>query len=251
MLGPELTSVIAAPVPIFRAESVVLTVAGDGAAPELGTTGLESLNVHRDGRGDPVSVDVPARSTDSVLTLPQNLNGVWSATLDGEALEAERMNGWMQGWRLPAGEAGTVSLAAAPNTAFVALLGAGAVGVLLVLALVAWPRRRTRKVELPPLVAGRPGLTDLVLVLGTGALVTGWWGLAGTAAALLLGRLGHRAGSAWGWLAGLALVVGSLALGYDELTRRSWAVTWSQAWMLGAACLAVAALAGRRVSPPQ
>jgi arabinofuranan 3-O-arabinosyltransferase len=44
-------------------------------------------------------------------------------------------------------------------------------------------------------------------------------------------------------MAGLALLVGGLALGWDWLTRQSWVVTWSQAWTLAAVCLLVASLA--------
>jgi arabinofuranan 3-O-arabinosyltransferase len=195
-------------------------------------------------------VGLPARTSDAVLTLPQNVNAGWAATLDGKQLEPVRMDGWKQGWRVPAGAAGTVELTYRPALPFALLLIAGAVLALAVLAVAAWPRRRaarpaTDSAESPPAADGRAGVPDLVVALGAGALLAGWWGLVGTAAAVVLGLVLRRA-SAWPWLAGLSLVTGALALSADWITRRSWAVTWSQAWLLAAVCLAVAALAGQR-----
>ena len=239
-LTPQSTSLLVPPTPLFRVDSVTLSHS-DAAEPEP-----TAVDIHRDDRGSPTTADLPARTSGSVLTLPQNINDGWSADLDGHGLEAVRMDGWKQGWRVPAGEAGTAELSYRPGTAFAVLLGIGLVTVLGVLVVALWPRRRRRRVEgAPALRAGRPGILDVGVSLVAGGLLAGWWGIAGMVVAIVLGTMLRRF-TGWGWLSGLALVVGGLALGTDRVARESWAVTWSQAWVLGAACLTVAALAALR-----
>jgi arabinofuranan 3-O-arabinosyltransferase len=184
-----------------------------------------------------------------VLTLPQNVNDGWVATWHGEPLPEQRVDGWKQGWRLPAGEAGTVTLRYEPAGTFTGLLVAGAVLAVACLLGLGWSLLRERRGpsarELPPLHTGRPGPLDVVVAVVAGGLLTGWWGLAGVVAAVGLG-VAWRRFQGWPVLAGLALLVGSLALSWSAITDRSWAVTWSQGWSLAAVCLAVAALAQLR-----
>ncbi|HEU5038321.1 MAG TPA: alpha-(1-_3)-arabinofuranosyltransferase family protein [Nocardioides sp.] len=240
LLTQQATSLLALPNPLFRFDSATLAHENVPVRPPA------PVDVAHTGNGTPREVDLPARPRASVLTLPQNVNAGWQATLGGKRLDAVRMDGWKQGWRVPAGESGTVSLSYRPALPFTILFIAGVVMALVVLAIAVWPRRRPVAAQAPPLAAGRPGVPDLVVVLGAGALLAGWWGLAGVAAGLVLG-LAMRRFAGWPWLAGGALVTGALALSTDRLTRQSWAVSWSQAWLLAAVCLTVAALAARRV----
>lgn len=240
LLTQQATSLLALPNPLFRFDSATL------AHENVPVRSPEAVDVARTGNGTPRAVDLPARPRASVLTLPQNVNSGWQATLGGQRLTPVRMDGWKQGWRVPAGEAGTLSLSYRPALPFTVLFVAGLVLALVVLAIAVWPRRRpAAAAEPPPLAAGRPGLPDLVVVLGAGALLAGWWGLAGVAAGVVLG-LAVRRFAGWPWLAGAALVTGALALSADRITRQSWAVTWSQAWLLAAVGLTVAALAAQR-----
>ncbi|QWF24238.1 DUF3367 domain-containing protein [Nocardioides sp. LMS-CY] len=243
-LDAEPTSVLAVPT-LLRAET--LTLAAAGSEP---SSPLSGGAVRRDARGTPDAVDVPARDAATVLTLPQNVNAGWLATLDGQELSATRTDGWKQAWRLPAGGAATVELTYRPAVPFVALLGLSALAVLGVLGVALWPRRGGRR-ESPGLRTGRVGLLDVVVALGSGALLAGWWGLGGTALALVVARVLRRTFEGWAWLAGLAVLGGALALSVDVLTDRSWATTWSQAWVLGAVCLLAAGLAvgGRPAGP--
>jgi arabinofuranan 3-O-arabinosyltransferase len=239
-LAAESTALLVPPTPVFRADSVTLEARDAPAASVLG-----GVVVHRDDRGSPTSVEVPARSTATVLTLPQNLNAGWTATLDGTELRVQRVDGWKQGWRLPPGPSGTVTLHYAPATPFVMLLAAGLGTALLVLVVALWPRRHAVRESAPVLQPGRPGLSDVVVVVGAGALLAGWWGLAAVVAAVVVGIVWRRV--EWGWLAGLALLVGGLGLSQEQIAERSWALTWSQAWILGAVGLLVAALPALRV----
>ena len=240
LLTPQSTSILALPNGLFRADSVTLSHE-NAAEPPAGV-----VDVQRDGRRVPTSVDLPARADASVLTLPQNVNDGWSASLDGDQLDPVRVDGWKQGWRVPAGEEGSVELSYRPGTAFSVLLGAGVVALVGVLLVAVLPRRRRpTRPDAAALSAGRPGVLDVGVALVAGGLLAGWWGIAGMLAALAAGLVFRRF-TGWGWLAGLALVVGGLALGTDRITRETWAVTWSQAWVLGAACLTVAGLAALR-----
>jgi arabinofuranan 3-O-arabinosyltransferase len=229
---------------LFRVDSLTLRRAGST------TTGVtRAVTVTRDGRGTPTSVTVPDRSTDTLLTLPQNFNEGWTATWHGEELPAQRVDGWKQGWRLPAGSAGAVTLGFAPARTFTWLLGVGAVLVgvcVLAVAWLWWRDRRGLGAQLAPaLRTGRPGLLDATVAAAAGGLLCGWWGLAGVATAIGLG-LALRRFQGWPVLAGLSILVASLALAWAPITDRTWAVSWSQGWSLAAVCCAVAGLASLR-----
>jgi arabinofuranan 3-O-arabinosyltransferase len=250
------TDVLAAPSSLFRVDS--LTLQRVQTATSSGASGSGPLTtvvpVARDGRGDPTAVRVPARSQPTVLSLPQNLNAGWTAAWRGHQLPVQRVDGWRQGWLLPAGGSGTVTLRFAPAGTFTALLLAGA-GLLVLMALglgLAVLRARRRgsvTASLPALGAARPGVLDLVIAVAAGGLLCGWWGLGGVAAAVAVGLLVPRF-AGWSLLAAVLTLVGSLALSWSVITDRSWAVTWSQAWSLAAVCCAVGALAAlRRLGP--
>ncbi len=128
-------------------------------------------------------VDVPARDEPTLLVVPENTNPGWTATLDGDVLEAVAVDGWQQGYVLPPGPAGTVALDFAPGSLYRTALLAGGGAVLLLVVLAAVPARR-------PAPAGRPGrpprewLLALGLVGGT-ALIGGVVGLGLLALAVL------------------------------------------------------------------
>ena len=241
-LAPQAAhTLLAPPSALFRVDTVTLRHAGAGVA----TTRPVSVDV--DGRGQPTSVDLPARDTDTLLTLQQNTNDAWEATLDGKRLPSVRVAGWKQGYLVPAGAAGTVRLTVPADRSFLALLGAGAAGVVgcALVVLVPLVRRRRVATDLRALATGRPGLLDAAVAVAAGGLLVGWWGLGACAAGLLLGRLLRQRFDGWAVLAGLTFLVASLAMTWSELNARSWAVEWTQAWSLVAVAAAVAALAGR------
>lgn len=243
LLSQQATSLLALPSALFRLDSATLSRDDAAAAP---TTPVQ---VDRDGSGSPSAVDLDRRDSDGVLTLPQNINAGWSAALGGKDLRPVRMDGWKQGWRVPAGDAGRVSLTYTPASPFTLLLGIGALALVVVALVAFWPRRRPPP-EREPLVAGRPGVLDVVVVVVAGGLLAGWWGLAATGIGIALG-LGLRRFDGWSWLAGLALLAGALSLSTERLTRQSWAVTWSQAWSIAAVGFLVAALAALRARTPR
>lgn len=108
-----------------------------------------------------------------ILATTENTNDGWEATLAGTTLKPVRVDGWRQGWILPAGAAGTVMLAYSPNRPHRAGLGLGAMGLLALLAGSVLPGRRTRSTRLP---TERPLPTWLLVGLGAGVgLALGGW----------------------------------------------------------------------------
>ena len=57
--------------------------------------------------------------------LPENANDGWRATLGGRELTPLRVDGWMQGYLLPAGDGGRVTMEFTPNRLYQAGLGIG------------------------------------------------------------------------------------------------------------------------------
>jgi arabinofuranan 3-O-arabinosyltransferase len=141
----------------------------------------------------PVSTGVwgPARrevriadaTTSRVLVVPESINTGWVARAGaGTRLTPVAVNGWQQGWVVPAGTSGTITLTFAPNSLYRAGL-AGGLALLPLLALMAWwpPRRRPDDPEARP---WSPGLWAAAAMLAAGAVIAGAVGVAVFAAAL-------------------------------------------------------------------
>jgi arabinofuranan 3-O-arabinosyltransferase len=232
-------TVIGAPTAGLRVDSVTLT--RTGAHLRAGTP----VGVDRDSSGAPTSLSVPARSAPALVSLPQNINPGWVATLDGKDLPVQRVDGWQQGWMLPAGPAATVHLHFAPTRLFDALLVAGVVLAGAVLVAASPLGRRRGAADLPPLGAGRVSLVDAALVVAAASLLTGYAGLAAVAGVWLLARRFPRF-DGWGIVAAVALLVAVAGLTWGPLKSQSWVVYWAQAWsMVAVACVAVSVLAPR------
>jgi arabinofuranan 3-O-arabinosyltransferase len=79
------------------------------------------------------------------LEMHQNANAGWTATLNGLPLTSVRLDGWQQGFVVPAGAGGVVTLTFAPVGVYHAWIILSAVGALFLIS-VAFARRRRRKV---------------------------------------------------------------------------------------------------------
>ncbi|MEU9730318.1 alpha-(1-_3)-arabinofuranosyltransferase family protein [Streptomyces sp. NPDC048002] len=124
----------------------------------------------------------------SYLTTYENFNDGWRAELNGEELTPVRLDGWQQGWRIPAGEGGTVKLSYEPAVTYEAgLIGSG-VGLAALVGLALWRRREPNADEpqpVPPLPGLWLGTVALTLVA---AVIAGWFALLVPALALLARR---------------------------------------------------------------
>jgi arabinofuranan 3-O-arabinosyltransferase len=137
------------------------------------------------------SVDVNT-GQDSYLTVNENFNAGWRATIGGRTLHAVRLDGWRQAWVVPAGTSGTVHLTYGPDRVYRAALfsGLGLLPLLLIAGL--WPARLTplrSRVRAGPKVARAHGrviaiageVTAIVVAAGVGYWAVGAAG-AGVAA---------------------------------------------------------------------
>lgn len=138
-------------------------------------------------RPDPTTLvaEVPSASEPTLLVIPQNHSEGWQAhDEDGSELTPVRMNGWQQGWVLPAGGDRTVTATFAPDKAYRMFLGGGALLVLLVVVLTLWPATHSGS---PLLAARRPrGWGWNITVLAALAWIAGPVGALAGGAALLL-----------------------------------------------------------------
>lgn len=191
--GGDLRVTVAA-TPLWRPESVRLRGAeGLPAATPRPVTVRRWDAEHR-------TLAVPAAATARLLVVHENANPGWRATVAGRPLTNVRVDGWQQGWVLPAGPAGTVELTFAPGTGYRLALVLGGVLLLGVAALAA-PRRRRRAatgdVPVPDAAPApvRAGMSRPALVTAAAALVVagGWWAAAALCLAGLVARRSRRA----------------------------------------------------------
>jgi arabinofuranan 3-O-arabinosyltransferase len=130
-------------------------------------------------------VDVPASQGSRILVVPESINSGWTArTADGTTLTPVTVNGWQQGWVVPAGAAGTISLSFGANAVYRAGI-AGGLALLPILALLALvPPRRPP----PPADPARPwrpnAVATGVAILAVGAVIAGVAGVVVMGAAI-------------------------------------------------------------------
>lgn len=151
-------------------------------------------------RWDPTQreVAVAASSAPRILELGENANPGWIASISGQDLVPVRVDGWRQGWWLPAGLSGTAAIEFAPDGAYRWGLAVGAAAALLLLVLALGRRRPgVTRADVPT-----GGFVEGALVLGAvlAALLVG--GIPGAVAAFI----GAGLGAVWrrAWVAAVA-----------------------------------------------
>ncbi len=119
-----------------------------GATAPTGTAGGVATTALTTTRQIRVVDWAPARRTVDVgpgasayLQVSQNYNPGWVATLDGRTLPSIQLDGWQQGWRIPAGPGGTVTMTFRPDTPYRVGLGLGAIFLVLLACLALFGRR--------------------------------------------------------------------------------------------------------------
>jgi arabinofuranan 3-O-arabinosyltransferase len=129
-------------------------------------------------------VRLPEATTTRVLVVPESINPGWVArTGTGTRLTPIGVNGRQQGWVVPAGTSGTITLTFAPNSLYRAGL-AGGLALLPLLALMAWRPGRRRHRDDPPARPWTLGPWAAVALLSAGGLVAGVVGVVVFGAAL-------------------------------------------------------------------
>ena len=169
----------------------------------------------------------------AVLSVPENANAGWVATMDGRPLSRVRVDGWQQAWLVPAGAGGTVSLTFAPDAQYRRGLAIGGVATLVLLGSVLVPGRRRPvdvraggrrwiPVALVALLALLGGMLPVVLLIACLLARTLWppaprvlafGGAAVACVVAVTGRvLDHGQAWAYGWVSQAALLLAAAAV---------------------------------------
>lgn len=169
--------ILLATTPLWTAGGIVLR--DDSAATPLDAAAGDA--VVRQWGSTSRKVQVGARSTDSVLVVHENVNAGWQAKLDGVALRPVTIDGWQQGYVVPPGSAGVVTIDFGPQRPFRAALLLGVLGICLLGLLALIPARR-RGVPRPMVASGRLlvpvlGLATAVAIAGTVIGCVMWLGV--------------------------------------------------------------------------
>ncbi|BBX64651.1 membrane protein [Mycobacterium saskatchewanense] len=198
----------------------------DGA--ELSTTAAQSLSAVT--HSAPVGawgetrreIRTPASDRSRLLVIPESVNPGWVArTHTGARLTPVAVNGWQQGWVVPAGDPGTITLTFASDTLYRAGLAVGLALLPLLAVLAFWRTRRHRDDDDPPAVPWTPGAWAAVAALAAGAVVAGAAGVAVMGAALGL-SYALRGNERLLSRVTVALGAGGLILAGAVLSRHPW-----------------------------
>ncbi|OBA70413.1 hypothetical protein A5641_13020 [Mycobacterium sp. 1554424.7] len=164
-------------------------------------------------------VRASASSAPRLLVIPESLNPGWVArTGAGARLTPVAVNGWQQGWVVPAGDAGTITLTFASNSLYRAGLAFGLALLPLLAALALWRTRRGRTDDTPAR-PWAPGPWAAVGALAAGAVIAGAAGLVVAGAAL---GLRYFASPRWRDGVTILLSAGGLILAGAALSRHPW-----------------------------
>ncbi|MBO2448319.1 DUF3367 domain-containing protein [Actinomadura barringtoniae] len=192
----------------YRIDSAVV---GNTAGPD---DGPQPVQIRKWSAGSrEVAVDAAKRS---FLTVNENFNTGWKATVGGNELRPVRLDGWKQGWVVPAGTNGVVKLTYTPDRAQRIVVVAGLNLLLVLLLVVLIPMRNGRERRPLPLVAGTgwPVWAAVGLAAVTGLWVAGIPGVAVTgAAAVLFAWARTRTSRALRFLASPWLIAGVMIAG--------------------------------------
>lgn len=156
----------------------------------------------------------------AVLRVPENPNPGWRATLGGRALTPVRVDGWQQGYLVPPGAGGLVTLEFLPDATYrTALVLGGALAGLLLLLTVAtlWGGRRLpnrQPADWPGSPSPQPAVVAAAALLGL--VLGGPCVAAGLLAGVLLTARGQRPVLTGGVLVAAAAVLAAAvsALGW-------------------------------------
>ncbi len=152
----------------FIVDGVQLSGPAADEVRQAATTGVVAGEWTPDRR----ALTIPGTETQRVLVVPESRNPGWQARLaDGTVLTPVSINGWQQGWVIPAGTSGTVTLSFGSNTLYRAGLAGGLALLPMLAALALVSRRRTT--DSPPVPTWALGPWAAGAAVLAGALISG------------------------------------------------------------------------------
>lgn len=161
----------------------------DGPLEERLSTAPQATAEISHWSSDRRELEVPRSPAARILVVPESINPGWVAhTPDGAALTPVVVNGWQQGWVVPAGQQGTITLSFPSDGPYRTVLATGLALLPLLLALALVPARRPVSAAVP----ARPWNSRLLAggaLVAAAALIAGLGGVAVVCGALALGRL--------------------------------------------------------------
>ena len=124
----------------FAVTDLSLTEAGpDGTAGPGGSAAPGASRTVTAGRWQPDQRRLTiGPGPASYLEVHENYNAGWAATLNGHALRAVYLDGWQQGFVVPAGAGGTITLSFRPAASYHLALVVSLLALAVLLGLVAW-----------------------------------------------------------------------------------------------------------------
>ncbi len=148
---------------VLEPQQLILHRADAQVPPRPATTApvalIEASSEHR-------IVTVHDSDVDQVLVVHENANPGWRATLAGRELLPVRLEGWQQGWIVPAGAGGEVDLRFTPGNPYRVALSIGLV-LLLLLAALATIDLRLRRRQRSAVASGQAAALATAATLGT------------------------------------------------------------------------------------
>jgi arabinofuranan 3-O-arabinosyltransferase len=152
-----------------------------------GTQSLTPTKWTRDRR----TVTVPERAEDSFLAVDENINAGWRATFGGKNLKPVTIDGWKQGFVVPKGAAGVLTMTFAPSRAFSWSLGVGFALLLALIVTIGILIRRRVGTGVAIRSAYSPVVHSVMLIAGLG-LIGGTAGAAAAVLAVALSQVARR-----------------------------------------------------------
>ncbi|MGV9825996.1 alpha-(1-_3)-arabinofuranosyltransferase domain-containing protein [Gordonia sp. NPDC003429] len=171
------------PGPAFTVDTVGLDAGGDFGAAAPAAARAPTVDAWSPTRR---SLDIDTAAAQRLLVVPESTNPGWQARLGGQTLRPVVINGWEQGWVIPAGASGHVDLTFRYDSLYRWSLAIGFALLATLFVIAVLPLRRHR--DSPP----EPGVADRPLPLAAAGMatagwlaaswvLTGWWGVAATA----------------------------------------------------------------------
>jgi arabinofuranan 3-O-arabinosyltransferase len=175
-----------------------LSQAAGGAQPLSPSTWTRS---HR-------TVPVPARAEDSFLAVDENINAGWRATFAGKSLTPVTIDGWKQGFVVPKGAAGVITLTYGPARTFTWSLGLGFALLGGLMVAIGFLTRRRAGVGVAIRSTRAPVVHSILLIAVLG-LIGGTVGALAAVVAVALSQVARRRADSRAILIGLGVLLAS------------------------------------------